>query len=142
MAYRTQYQSLENLPAAVYSAQGLLIDKIKYIDNTGSEAFIQLNTAYKVNEVEMLVNTAVAGQMLTVTTAQMIEDEILNGQLIPIMTHINLADYGTFYAVYPHRNSPLKTKLFIDVLKEVIGDKTPIWETRIPGFSQMYGNKA
>jgi DNA-binding transcriptional LysR family regulator len=131
---------LESLPAVVYSAQGLLIDKIKYLDNTGNEAFIQLNTAYKVNEVEMLINTAVAGEMLTVTTAQMIENEVLEGKLIPIMTHINLADYGTFYAVYPHRNSPLKTRLFIETLKEVIGDKIPIWETRIPGFDKMYNN--
>jgi DNA-binding transcriptional LysR family regulator len=132
---------LESLPAVVYSAQGLLIDKIKYLDNTGSEAFIQLNTAYKVNEVEMLINTAVAGEMLTVTTAQMIENEVLEGKLIPIMTHINLADYGTFYAVYPHRNSPLKTRLFIEMLKGVVGDQTPIWETRIPGFDNMYKNK-
>jgi len=132
---------LESLPAVVYSAQGLLIDKIKYLDNTGSEAFIQLNTAYKVNEVEMLINTAVAGEMLTVTTAQMIENEVLEGKLIPIMTHINLADYGTFYAVYPHRNSPLKTRLFIEMLKGVVGDQTPIWETRIPGFDNMYNNK-
>ncbi len=132
---------LESLPAVVYSAQGLLIDKIKYLDNTGSEAFIQLNTAYKVNEVEMLINTAVAGEMLTVTTAQMIENEVLEGKLIPIMTHINLADYGTFYAVYPHRNSPLKTRLFIEMLKDVVGDQTPIWETRIPGFDNMYKNK-
>lgn len=132
---------LESLPAVVYSAQGLLIDKIKYLDNTGKEAFIQLNTAYKVNEVEMLINTAVAGEMLTVTTAQMIENEVLEGKLIPIMTHINLADYGTFYAVYPHRNSPLKTRLFIETLKEVVGDKVPIWETRIPGFDKMYNNK-
>jgi len=132
---------LESLPAVVYSAQGLLIDKIKYFDNIGSEAFIQLNTTYKVNEVEMLINTAVAGEMLTVTTAQMIENEVLEGKLIPIMKHINLADYGTFYAVYPHRNSPLKTRLFIETLKEVIGDKTPIWETRIPGFDKMYNNK-
>jgi DNA-binding transcriptional LysR family regulator len=131
---------LESLPAVVYSAQGLLIDKIKYLDNTGNEAFIQLNTAYKVNEVEMLINTAVAGEMLTVTTAQMIENEVLEGKLIPIMTHINLADYGTFYAVYPHRNSPLKTRLFIETLKEVVGDKIPIWETRIPGFDKMYNN--
>ncbi len=131
---------LESLPAVVYSAQGLLIDKIKYLDNTGNEAFIQLNTAYKVNEVEMLINTAVAGEMLTVTTAQMIENEVLEGKLIPIMTHINLADYGTFYAVYPHRNSPLKTRLFIETLKEVVGDKRPIWETRIPGFDKMYNN--
>lgn len=131
---------LESLPAVVYSAQGLLIDKIKYLDDTENEAFIQLNAAYKVNEVEMLINTAVAGKMFTVTTAQMIENEVLEGKLIPIMTHINLADYGTFYAVYPHRNSPLKTRLFIEMLKDVVGEKTPIWETRIPGFVNMYNN--
>jgi DNA-binding transcriptional LysR family regulator len=131
---------LEKLPAVVYSAQGLLIDKIKYRDNSGSEAFINLNPAYKVNEVEMLINTAVAGKMFTVTTAQMIENEILEGKLIPLVTHINLADYGTFYTVYPHRNLPLKTKLFIDTVKEVVGENKPIWETRIPGFDKMYGN--
>lgn len=131
---------LESLPAVVYSAQGLLIDKVKYRDSTGSDAFIHLNPVYKVNEVEMLVNTAVAGKMFTVTTAQMIENEVLEGKLVPIMTHINLADYGTFYAVYPHRNSPLKTRLFIKTLKEIIGGKRPIWETRIPGFDKMYGN--
>ncbi|WNC73600.1 LysR family transcriptional regulator [Thalassotalea psychrophila] len=131
---------LESLPAVVYSAQGLLIDKIKYRDNAGNEAFIQLNPIYKVNEVEMLINTVLAGRMFAVTTAQMIENEVLEGKLVPIMTHINLTNYGTFYAVYPHRDSPLKTRLFIETLKEVIGDKTPIWETRIPGFQKMYGN--
>ncbi|TPH16204.1 LysR family transcriptional regulator [Litorilituus lipolyticus] len=138
----TTIPKLESLPAVVYSAQGLVIDKIKYFDNLGNEAFIQLNPAYKVNEVEMLINTALAGEMITVTTAQMIENEVLEGKLIPIMTHINLADYGTFYAVYPHRNAPLKTKLFIETLKEIIGEETPIWETKIPSFENMYGNKA
>ena len=132
---------LESLPAVVYSAHGLLIDKIKYYDDLRNEAFIQLNPAYRVNEVEMLINTALAGKMFTVTTAQMIENEILEGQLVPIMTHVNLADYGTFYAVYPHRNSPLKTRLFIETLEEVIGNKIPIWETRIPGFDKMYGDR-
>ncbi|WNC67330.1 LysR family transcriptional regulator [Thalassotalea nanhaiensis] len=131
---------LESLPAVVYSSKGLLIDKIKYRESSGNEAFIQLNPTYKVNEVEMLINTALAGRMFAVTTAQMIENEVLEGKLVPIMTHINLTDYGTFYAVYPHRDSPLKTRLFIKTLKEVIGDKTPIWETRIPGFQKMYGN--
>jgi len=131
---------LESLPAAVYSAQGLVIDKFKYVDSLGKEAHFQLTPTYRVNEVEMLVNTALAGNMLTVTTAQMIENEILDGKLVPIMTHINLNDYGTFYAVYPHRNAPLKTTLFIKALKEVIGEKVPIWETRIPDFDKMYGN--
>lgn len=137
----TTIPKLESLPAVVYSSQGLVIDKFKYFDDSGNEAFIQLNPAYKVNEVEVLINTALAGEMLTVTTAQMIENEVLEGKLIPIMKHINLADYGTFYAVYPHRNAPLKTKLFIKTLKELIGETTPIWETRIPDFENMYGNK-
>jgi hypothetical protein len=87
----------------------------------------------------LLIKTAVSGNMLTLTTAQMIENEIFEGELIPIMTHLDLADYGTFYAVYPHRDSPLKTKLFLEILKKIIGDKIPIWETRIPGFENMYG---
>lgn len=136
----TTVPKLETLPAVVYSTQGLLIDKIKYQDIDEDDAFIQLNIAYRVNEVEMLINTALAGQMLTVTTAQMIENEILEGKLIPIMTHLNLTDYGSFYAVYPHRDSPLKTRLFIDMLKDIIGDKTPVWESRIPGLETMYGN--
>ncbi|MFT5706623.1 MAG: DNA-binding transcriptional LysR family regulator [Oceanospirillaceae bacterium] len=137
----TTIRQLESLPAVVYSTQGLLIDKIKYRNNMGIEAFIQLKPAYKVNEVEMLINTALAGKMFTITTAQMIENEILEGKLIPILSHINLNDYGTFYAVYPHRNLPLKTKLFIQTIKSVIGEKVPIWETRIPGFDNMYGKK-
>jgi len=132
---------LESLPTAVYSAPGLLIDKIKYRDSQGEEAFIQLNTTYKVNEAELLVKTALAGNMLTVTTAQMIENEVLKGDLVPIMTHLDLIDFGTFYAVYPHRDSPLKTRLFIETLKSVIGDEVPVWETRIPEFGNMYGYK-
>ncbi|WP_281558239.1 LysR family transcriptional regulator [Thalassomonas sp. RHCl1] len=131
---------LESMPAVVYSTQGLVIDRFKYLDNSGNEAYFQLTPGYKVNEVEMLINTALAGNMLTVTTAQMIENEIMDGKLVPIMTHINLADYGTFYAVYPHRNAPLKTTLFIQTLKEVVGEKIPIWETRIPDFDNMYGH--
>lgn len=136
----TTVPKLESLPAVVYATQGLLIDKIHYQDMQEKDDFIQLNIAYKVNEVEMLINTALAGQMLTVTTAQMIENEILEGKLIPIMTHLNLTDYGTFYAVYPHRDSPLKTRLFMDILKGIVGEKIPVWESRIPGFEEMYGN--
>jgi len=138
----TTIPKLESMPAVVYSAQGLVIDRFKYIDNSGNDAYFQLTPDYKVNEVEMLINTALAGNMLTVTTAQMIENEIVDGKLIPIMTHINLADYGTFYAVYPHRNAPLKTKLFIKALKEVIGEKVPIWESKIPNFDKMYGRNS
>lgn len=130
---------LEALPAAVYAAPGLLIDKFTYLDADNESKQLQLNVAYKVNDVEMVTKTAVAGNMLAVVTAQMIENEILEGKLIPIMTQLHLDDFGTFYAVYPHRNAPIKTKLFINTLKAIVGEEVPIWEQHIPNFEQMYG---
>jgi len=132
---------LEKLPAVVYSSSGILLDKIKYYDEQGREAHIQLNATYKVNELDMLTNTATEGNMLSVVTAQMIENEILEDKLIPIMTQLHLADYGTFYAVYPHRDSPIKTRLFLETLRELVGDEIPVWEKRIPGFDKMYGGE-
>lgn len=132
-------EQLESLPAAVYSAPGLLIDKFTYFDDNKEGKHLQLNVAYKVNDVEMVTKTAVAGNMLAVVTAQMIENEILEGKLIPIMTQLHLDDFGTFYAVYPHRDAPIKTKLFIDTLKSIVGEDVPIWEKQIPNFEKMYG---
>ncbi|MGR5132539.1 LysR family transcriptional regulator [Vibrio alfacsensis] len=131
-------EMLESLPATVYSAPGLFIDKFGYLDEDGSEQHFQLNAAYTVNDVEMVVKSAVAGNTLAVVTAQMIQNEVIEGKLLPIMTHLNLEDFGTFYAVYPHRDAPIKTKLFIDVLKSVIGDEQPVWEQNIPGFDTLY----
>ncbi|EAS42846.1 LysR family transcriptional regulator [Photobacterium profundum] len=132
-------EQLEALPAAVYAAPGLLIDKFTYFDSNKESKKLQLNVAYKVNDVEMITKTAVAGNMLAVVTAQMIENEILEGKLIPIMTQLHLDDFGTFYAVYPHRDAPIKTKLFIDTLKSIIGEDIPSWENHIPNFDKMYG---
>ncbi|MCG9731036.1 LysR family transcriptional regulator [Shewanella sp. Isolate13] len=129
---------LQAAPATIYSSPGLLIDKFNYLDDKLNEQSFHLKTAYKVNDVEMVVKSAVAGNTLAVVTAQMIQNEIIEGQLIPIMTHLALEDFGTFYAVYPHRDAPIKTKLFIDVLKSVIGEDIPVWERNIPNFDKMY----
>lgn len=132
-------EQLEALPAAVYAAPGLLIDKFRYVDDSGECHYLQLKATYKVNDVEMMTQTAVAGNTFAVVTAQMIDNEILDGKLIPIMTQLHLDDFGTFYAVYPHRDAPIKTKLFIDTLKMLIGEECPVWEKKIPHFNDMYG---
>ncbi|MBY6188471.1 LysR family transcriptional regulator [Marinobacter hydrocarbonoclasticus] len=129
---------LERLPAAVYASDSQKIDKVKYYDAQGNEAHIRLNVAYKANELELLTSAATDGNMLSVVTAQTIGNEILEGKLVPIMTHLHLADFGTFYAVYPHRDLPPKTRLFLEVLKDFIGEDTPAWEQRIPNFDTMY----
>ncbi|OBT26584.1 LysR family transcriptional regulator [Vibrio tasmaniensis] len=134
-------EKLELLPATIYAAPGLLIDKFSYVDQEGQAQHFQLNATYKVNDVEMISKSALTGSTLAVVTAQMIEDEVLNGELVPIMTHLHLDDFGTFYAVYPHRDAPIKTKLFIDTLKNIVGEEQPVWEQGIPGFDSMYGNR-
>ncbi len=129
---------LEQLPAAVYSFNGRLMDKFKYYDTNGEESYLQLNAIYKTNEQDGMLEAAVSGNMLSVVTAEMIKDEILEGKLVPVMTHIHLADFGTFYAVYPHRDLPLKSRLFLDVIQQMIGETTPVWEQRIPDFETLY----
>ncbi|MFA0178189.1 LysR family transcriptional regulator [Vibrio lentus] len=133
-------EKLESLPATIYAAPGLLIDQFSYVDQQGKAQNFQLNATYKVNDVEMIPKSVVAGSTLAVVTAQMLTDEITSGQLVPIMTHLQLDDFGTFYAVYPHRDAPIKTKLFLDTLKSIVGEDVPIWEQNIPGFESMYGN--
>ncbi|MGF1730187.1 LysR family transcriptional regulator [Photobacterium kasasachensis] len=132
-------QQLESLPATAYAAPGLLIDKFRYLDDNNESKYFQLKVAYKVNDVEMVTKSAVAGHTLAVVTAQMIDNEILEGKLVPIMTQLHLDDFGTFYAVYPHRDAPIKTKLFIETLKAIVGEEIPIWEKHIPNFHNMYG---
>lgn len=131
---------LETLPATIYSAPGLLIDKFSYLDENKNEHQFKLNAIYKVNDVEMMVKSVLAGNTLAVVSAQMLNDEIIEGKLVPIMTHLNIDDYGTVYAVYPHRDAPIKTKLFIEILKSVVGEDVPIWEQNIPDFDVLYGH--
>lgn len=130
---------LEALPAVAYSSPGLVFDKIKYQNDDGEDCLIDMNIVYRVNEVQMMIESALSGEMYTLTTAQMIDDEVLDGRLVPIMTHLKLQDYGYFYAIYPHRSPPTKTKLFLDIVKDKVGRDIPIWESYIPGFDKMYG---
>ena len=47
------------------------------------------------------------------------------------MPNLQLAELGPLCAVYPHRDAPIKTKLFIDALKNSLGDDIPIWEQNL-----------
>ncbi|MCZ8488190.1 hypothetical protein O9992_15125 [Vibrio lentus] len=66
----------------------------------------------------------------------MIEDEVLNGELVPIKTHLHLDDFGTFYAVYPH-HILIKPSFQPDTLKNIVGEEQPVWEQGIPGFDSV-----
>jgi len=129
---------LQNIPAVIFAKQGFVYDKLEYRDEQGHERLLELNDQYWVNDVDVLISTVKAGHMMAVASSMMIEDEIRNGELVPIMTDLNLIDFGALYVMYPHRDAPLKTRLLIDAMVEAIGGDQPVWERNIPGFDAMY----
>ena len=120
-------EDLESLPAIVYSATGYLADKIKYYKDDQAK-FVKLNPVHKVNEDRMMVRAAVAGIGIAAVLTYMITDELETGALVPIMPDLELGDPGALYAVYPHRDAPIKTQLFIDTVKAFIGNDVPVWD--------------
>lgn len=135
----TTLEELSALPCAVYSNSGLVIEDLKVFTEEGIEQSVPLNATYKVNDTEMLVRAAQSGNAFAIISPSMLQDEVKNGSLVPIMTHLNIKDFGALHAVYPHRDSPVKTRLFIESMKDIIGAKVPVWENNIPGFEKMYG---
>lgn len=70
--------------------------------------------------------------------ALIIQNEIIDGCLIPLLTDLKLLEYYPVYAVYPHRDLPVKTRLFFDAVCEYLGKDKPIWEKSIPNFDKLY----
>ncbi|WP_028116353.1 LysR family transcriptional regulator [Ferrimonas senticii] len=134
----TSVAELERLPAAVYASAGMQVDRIGYLDPQGQPASLQLNVSYRVNDLDMLLVAAKGGGVLAAITAQSITDEVTQGQLLPLLTDLPLEDFGTIYAVYPHRELPMKSALFLQAMQQRIGTDSPCWEHNIPGFQQMY----
>jgi DNA-binding transcriptional LysR family regulator len=73
-----------------------------------------------------------------VAPAFVLDNEVKDGRLVPLLTDVKLMEYGAIYAVYPHRDLPVRTRLFFDAVREYLGKDIPIWERAIPNFEQLY----
>lgn len=133
---------IERLPAVVFAGGGIVGDRLQYYDDKGDKNILKFRPVYRVNEDEMILNAAIAGVGIAPIVSCIIGDEIETGRLVPILTDFQLLDYGAFYVTYPHRSPPLKTKLFIAHIREIIGQDQAVWERRIPNFAQLYKNGA
>ena len=129
---------LAELPAATFISNHTHLQSLPYLDTTGRRCEQEIRSVYRANDGEVLVMKAVAGDAYFAGPGFILHDEIETGQLIPILTDTKLVEYSGMYAVYPHRDMPARSRLFLDSVREYIGLTTPIWERRIPGFSDMY----
>jgi len=129
---------LVKLPAASYASTSFRVDGIHYYDEHGELQEQKLNSVYRANDPEVMLMKTLSGTVFMVAPAFIINNEVIDNKLIPLLTNIKLMEYGAIYAVYPHRDLPVRTRLFFDAVREYIGKDTPIWEDAIPNFDNMY----
>lgn len=134
----TTIDELVALPAASYASNSLRASSIKYLNNKGKLEEKLLKSVFRANDGEILLLKALSGSAYVIAPVFILSNEVAEGRLIPILTNINLTDFSALYAIYPHRDLPVRTRLFLDAVREYIGKDTPIWEKKIPGFDQMY----
>lgn len=134
----TKIEDLIDLPAASYSSTSLHVEGIRYVDQYGLPQEQKIKSVFRANDAEVLLDKTLSGTTYVLAPAFIIGDEIKQGRLVPLLTDIKLQEYSAMYAVYPHRNLPVRTRLFFDAIREHLGKDTPLWESNIPAFEQMY----
>jgi DNA-binding transcriptional LysR family regulator len=126
------------LPAASYTSNSLRVTSISTIDKHGDRREKTIKSIFRANDAEVLLLKALSGTAFVVVPALTVGNEVADGQLVPLLTDIQLSDYSAMYAIYPHRDLPVRTRLFFDAVREYIGKTTPIWESNIPDFEHLY----
>ncbi|ATG79854.1 MULTISPECIES: LysR family transcriptional regulator [Pseudoalteromonas] len=131
-------EDLADLPAASYASNSIRVEGVDYYNSKGEPCEQKIKSVYRANDAEVLLMKAISGTAYFVAPAFIIGNEITDGKLIPLLTDIKLMEYSAMYAVYPHRDLPVRTRLFFDAVREYLGKDKPIWENGIPNFEQMY----
>ena len=126
------------LPAASYASNTIRVDSIDYINEQGESVEQKIKSVFRANDAEVLLLKALSGSAYVIVPEFILGDEVKNGELIPLLTDLNLSDYNALYAIYPHRDLPIRTRLFFDAVRDFIGKWVPRWERNIPDFDKMY----
>lgn len=131
-------EDLADLPAASYYSASLRVEGIRYMNENGDIKEQKIKSVFRANDGEVLLSKILSGTAYFLTPAFLVENEVKDGRLVPLLTDIKLMDYSAMYAVYPHRDLPVRTRLFFDAVREYIGKDKPVWEQSIPNFEQLY----
>ena len=131
-------EELINYPAASYSNKTIKVESIPYFNEHNEECHQKTRSIFRSNDGEALLMKVLSGNAFMLAPAFIIENEVKDGLLIPFLTDVKLKENRPMYAVYPHRDLPVRTRLFFDAVKEYIGKEVPIWEEAIPNFNELY----
>ena len=129
---------LAQLPAASYKSNAFRVDAINYYNDKGEACEQKIRSVFRANDAEVLLMKTLSGTSYFLAPAFLLDNEVIDGELVPLLTHIKIMDHSAMYALYPHRDLPVRTRLFFDAVREYLGKDKPIWENSIPNFDHMY----
>ncbi|WP_372880343.1 LysR family transcriptional regulator [Psychromonas sp.] len=131
-------EELADLPAVSYSSSQLKVESIPYLNDQGELKEQKTKSVFRTNDPESLISKTLSGTTYFAAPAFLVADEVKEGRLIPLLTHVKLIDLNPMYAIYPHRDLPVRTRLFFDAVREYLGKEKPLWEEAIPDFERLY----
>lgn len=131
-------EDLSAYPTASFSSETVKIESVRYYNKNNEECEQKTYSTFRANDGELLLLKALSGTAFVFIPVFILKNEVKDGLLIPLLTNIKLMNYSDLYAVYPHRDLPVRTRLFFDAVKEYIGKDKPIWESAIPNFDKLY----
>tara|TARA_R110001583_G_scaffold38455_1_gene124274 strand:- start:885 stop:1835 length:951 start_codon:yes stop_codon:yes gene_type:complete len=133
-------EELAALPAASYSSSSIKLDSLRYLDKKGEIKEQKKNTVFSANDPELLLMKSISGTTYVAAPAFVLQNEIKDGLLVPILPNVKLLNFNDMYALYPHRDLPVRTRLFFDAVREYLGRDKPIWQELIPNYDKIYKN--
>ncbi|MDG3086463.1 LysR family transcriptional regulator [Vibrio hannami] len=113
-------QDLAALPASLYRRKNLFRNKLQYFNDDHELVSETLNGNFVVNDADLIVRAALAGNAFAQIADYMADDYLESGELVQILPDLSLPPEQSVYAVYPHRGATKGTRLLIEELKQLL----------------------
>lgn len=125
-------EELSDLPAVTYHSKHITVDTFSYIDLAGNRQEQIINSVFRSNDADALVTKVQSHTAYMVVPTFFFSDRMNPDEFVRLLPDIELENFNEIYALYPHRDLPVRTRLFLDAARHYIGDDEPRWERRIP----------
>ena len=127
--YGTPYHPNElDTHYALHYSNISLKDQWRFIGKDGKDHFAQPKIRMHANNGNVLAEAAIKGAGITRAPTFILNEHILNGRLIPLLTSYTGSTIG-LYALYPPgRLLPRRVRVLSDYLAQAFGNDTPYWD--------------
>lgn len=128
----TTAEELAELPAVTYHNKHITVDTFTYTDASGDRHEQVINSVFRSNDADALMSKVRSHTAYMVVPTFFFSDRVDPSEFVRLLPEAELDDFNAIYAVYPHRDLPVRTRLFLDAARNYIGETEPRWERRAP----------